>query len=145
MSLLRSILLNGAFLIGCCVQPVMADELHTPGEGTAERKAILQALHEEYTTGSGSQAEFQVNYLKVHNGWAWINVVPLDKSGEVEGEDWPSLLQKEKGKWVIIDLIVIAQDVDDPIGPMDPSADFLKEIQKRYPGVPGDIFPTKRD
>jgi hypothetical protein len=118
-----------------------ADSVHTPASGSAEREGILAALHAEYTTGSGSSAKFKVNYCKVHNGWAWINVVPLNPAGEIEGEEWPSLLQEKDGKWLIIDLIKIASNLDDPVGPMDPSPKFLREVQKRYPGVPSDIFP----
>jgi hypothetical protein len=120
------------------------DKLHTPSAGSAERNGILAALHAEYTTGSGSAVKFQVKHFKVHDGWAWINVVPLDPKGEVEGEEWPSLLHETDGKWTIIDLIAIASD-DDPVGPMDPSPKFLKEVQKRYPGVPSDIFPKKSE
>ena len=126
------------------LQGALADEVHTPAEGTAERKGILAALHKEYTTGSGSAAKFKVNYLKVHDGWAWINVLPLDPKGKVEGEEWPSLLQNTKGQWKIIDLMAIAQELDDPVGPMEPSAKFLREVQKRYPGVPADIFPPAK-
>lgn len=119
------------------------DGVHTPPVGSAERDGVLAALHAEYTTGSGSAVKFKVNYFKVHNGWAWINVTPLDPIGKIEGEDWPSLLQEKDGKWKIIDLIKIAEDMDDPVGPMDPSPKFLREVQKRYPGVPSDILPTK--
>ena len=53
-------------------------------------------------------------------------------------------LQNTKGQWKIIDLMAIAQDLDDPVGPMEPNAKFLREVQKRYPGVPADIFsPAK--
>jgi hypothetical protein len=54
-------------------------------------------------------------------------------------------LRTNKDQWKIIDLIAIAQALDDPVGPMEPSAKFLREVQKRYPGVPADIFPTKSD
>ena len=136
----KFLLLSSALAL---VHSVRADEIHTPGEGTAERKAILAALHKEYNTGSGSAVKFKVNYLKVHDGWAWIKVVPLDPKGKVEGEEWPSLLRNTKGQWKIIDLIAIAQALNDPIGPMEPSAAFLREVQKRYPGVPSDIFPKR--
>ncbi|HEY6069999.1 MAG TPA: hypothetical protein VIU85_01405 [Chthoniobacterales bacterium] len=121
------------------------ERAHTPAVGSAERDGIMAALHAEYTTGSGSAVKFQVKHFKVHNGWAWINVLPLNPKGEIEGEEWPSLLQEKDGKWKIIDLIKIAEDLDDPVGPMDPSAKFLAEVQKRYPGVPADIFPKKSD
>src|SRR4029077_2527032 len=79
--------------------------------------------------------------VKVHDGWAWINVVPLNPKGEVEGEEWPSLLQEKDGKWIIIDLIAIAEELDDPVGPMEPNAKFLAAVKKHYPDVPSDIFP----
>ena len=118
--------------------------VHTPKASSGERNGILAALHKEYTTGSGSAVKFQVNYLKVHGDWAWISVVPLDKNGEPEGDEWPSLLHNQGDRWTIIDMIAIARDLDDPVGPMEPSAKFLREIRKRYPGVPQDIFPKAK-
>ena len=115
--------------------------VHTPPIGSAERDGIMKALHAEYTTGSGSAVKFQVKYFKVHNGWAWINVVPLNPKGEVEGEEWPSLLEDKDGMWTIIDLVKIAADLDDPVGPLDPSARFLAAVKEKYPEVPSDIFP----
>ena len=118
-----------------------ADRVHTPEVGSAERAGILEALHAAYTTGSGKNVKFLVHHFKVHHGWAWINVVPLDKSGTPEGEEWPSLLRQANGKWVIIDLIAIAEKLDDPVGPAEPSAKFIKAVQTKYPGVPEDVFP----
>jgi hypothetical protein len=118
------------------------DELHSPAAGSPERKAILDVLHAEYTTGSGSKVKFLVKHLKVHNGWAWINVVPLDPSGKPEGEEWPSLLQLKGSEWQIIDLVAIAAAIDDPVGPAEPSAKFIRALQKKYPGVPRDIIPN---
>lgn len=122
-------------------EPAVAGQVHTPEKGSAERKDILDALHKVYTTGSGSAARFVVHHFKVQNGWAWINVVPLDKNETPEGDEWPSLLRQENGRWVIIDLIAIANAIDDPVGPADPSAKFVRAVQKKYPGVPGEIFP----
>lgn len=121
--------------------PALPDELHTPAAGSAERKAIMDALHEEYTTGSGPSVKFLVKQLKVHDGWAWIRVVPLDKSGTPEGEEWPSLLRQSKGQWTIIDLIAIANSIDDPVGPAEPSPGFIKAVRKKYPSLPSDVFP----
>lgn len=117
------------------------DRPYTPGEGSAERNAILKRLHEEYTTGSGAAVKFKVNYLKVQSGWAWINVTPLDPSGEQEGEEWPSLLQKKDGEWELIDMVAIAEQLDDPVGPTEPSAEFRRELMRRYPTLPAAIIP----
>ena len=121
------------------------DGVHTPAAGSAERDGIMKALHAEYTTGSGSAVKFQVKYFKVHNGWAWINVVPLNPKGEIEGEEWPSLLEQKDGNWTIVDLIKIAEELDDPGGPNDPSAKFLAAVKRKYPEVPSDIFPHKAE
>lgn len=144
MKNLFSLLIAGfAFSSAAMVATVHADDegVHTPKPGSPERDGILEALHAEYTTGSGSAVKFQVNQLNVHDGWAWANVTPLDPKGEPEGDPWPSLLRSRNGHWSIIDLIEIAEDLDDPVGPAEPSAKFLREIRKRYPGVPDDIFP----
>ncbi len=117
------------------------DGVHAPPVGSAERDGIMKALHAEYTTGSGSSVKFQVKYFKVRDGWAWINVVPLNPKGVVEGEEWPSLLQEKDGKWAIIDMIKIAEELDDPVGPLEPNAKFLAAIRKHYPDVPPDILP----
>jgi hypothetical protein len=64
------------------------DQLRTPAKDSAERKAIVDAVHEAYKEGADQPAKFLVNYLKVHNGWAWINVTPLDdrrKAGSRSG------------------------------------------------------------
>src|SRR5262249_44335542 len=105
-------------------QEIVADKIHTPGVGTAEPTAILDVLHREYTTGSGSKVKFKVNYLKVHNGWAWIKVVPLNPSGEPEGDEWPSLLHNENGTWSLIDLIAVAQNLNESDGPQSPTKRF---------------------
>ena len=86
--------------------------------------------------------KFLVKHFKAHQGWAWINVVPLDKSGRPEGEEWPSLLRLTNGQWKIIDLVALAQPFEESEGPRSPSARFLRAIQKKYPGLPADIFPA---
>ena len=81
------------------------DQLRTPEQGSAERKAILDAVHEAYKEGADQPAQFLVNYLKVHHGWAWINVTPLDAKGKQVADPAPLLFHNEDGKWVSKDLI----------------------------------------
>ena len=142
--LLSSALLIFSFTPQSRVQAQVTDELHTPAKGSPERNAILEVLREEYKSGQGIHVIFQVSHLKVHNGWAWITVTPLDDSGKPVGELWPSLLHSEDGKWVTRDLIAIAEALNDPVGPMEPSRKYLEAVQKKYPGVPADIFPKAR-
>jgi hypothetical protein len=137
--------LIGALLILTCGADGLADELHTPGSGDPQRTAILDTLHQAYTTGSGPKVKFLVKYLKVHNGWAWIKVVPLDPAGAAEGDEWPSLLHSQSGKWVAIDLIAVAQNFDEADGPADPSSRYVKALQQKYPTLPADIIPAKQN
>lgn len=128
----------------CRVSAQDPSALHTPAKGSAERKAIMDALRDVYFQGSGQRVVFEVNHLKVHRGWAWADVTPLDGKGRAVGEGGPNLLHYEKGAWVIADLTGVEDDPDDPLGPMDPTPRYIKNLQKRYPGVPSDIFPAKR-
>jgi hypothetical protein len=65
----KSFALSSALAV---VLSVRADEMHTPGKGTAEPKGILAPLHKKYTTGSLSEAKSKLNYLKLRDGWAWV-------------------------------------------------------------------------
>ena len=142
------ILLCSAVLIFSFTQHVLGrtqanDELHTPAKDTLERKAILDAVREEYKEGADHPAKFLVNYLKVHNGWAWINVTPLDESGKPVGDPAPLLFYNDNGKWTAKDLNDVPTDDEDHEGPHDPSPKYIKALQKKYPGVPADIIPKK--
>jgi hypothetical protein len=142
-TLLGSALLSLFFAQQAVALPQAGGKLHTPPKGSAERKAILDVLREEYRQGQGIQVQFLVNHLKVKDGWAWANVTPLDGDGKPVGEGWPSLLHYEEGKWVTKDLITVAETLDDPVGPMDPSPEYIKGVQKKYPGVPAEIIPKR--
>ena len=113
----------------------VADKVHTPAQGSTERQAIMDALR-------GSQdVVFKVHFLKVHNGWAWIDVTPLDKQGRAVAEGGPNLLHFENGKWKVEDLSKVPEDPKDPLGAEDASPTFVRNVQKAFPGVPADIFP----
>jgi len=108
---------------------------YSPAKGSAERQAILDALRGD------QQITFQVHYLKVHRGWAWIDTTPLDKQGKAVAEGGPNLLHLEYGKWKVLDLSRVPEDPSDPLGPEDASPGFIKNLLKTFPGVPRDIFP----
>ena len=111
------------------------DEVHTPEKGSEERQGIMDALR------GNQQVVFQVNYLKVHNGWAWVDTTPLDKNGKATAEGGPNLLHLENGKWKVMDLGKVPDDPNDPLGPEDASPTYVKNVMKTFPGVPKDIFP----
>ena len=113
----------------------ISDEVHTPEKGSEERQAIMDALR-------GNQpVVFQVNFLKVHNGWAWADTTPLDKQGHPTAEGGPNLLHFQNGRWKVMDLSKVPEDPNDPLGSMDASPGYVKNVIKTFPGVPRDIFP----
>ncbi len=114
------------------------DALHTPKTDSAERQAILDGLR------GGANVKYRVNYLKVHNGWAWIDATPLDKRGRATAEGGPSLLKLEGNNWTLLDLSIVPEDPNDPMGAEDVSKVYLAHLQKTFPGVPLDICPKPR-
>ena len=120
------------------------DLAHTPAKGSPERQAIMDALRKNFKADTGAQVIFQVHYLKVHNGWAWVDVTPLDDKGKAVAEGGPSLLHYEQAKWTVIDLSTVPEDPDDPLGDQDASPGFIKNLRQKYPAVPTDIFPKHR-
>jgi hypothetical protein len=111
-------------------QAQTTDQLRTPAKGSPERKAILDAVREEYKEGEDRPAEFQVNYLKVHQGWAWIDVTPLNESGKPVADPAPLLFYNDNGKWMAKDLNDVPTVGDDDPGPHDPSPKYIKALQK---------------
>jgi hypothetical protein len=138
--LMMATVLVFSFAFNILAQSESGDALHTPPKGSPERKAILDPMRQEFKEGQGVNVQFQVHHLKVHNGWAWASVTPLDENGKVIGELWPALLHNEGGKWVTKEIMGVAPD-DDPVGPMDPSPKYVKALLKKFPDVPADIIP----
>ena len=111
---------------------------HSPAKGTAERQAILDGLRGD------QQVQFQVHFIKVHNGWCWVDTTPLGKDGRPTAEGGPNLLHLEDGKWKVKDLSTVPDDPKDPLGAEDASPTFVRNVMKTFPGVPRDIFPKPK-
>ena len=105
-------------------------------KGSPERQAILDALR-----GDSRDVLYQVHYVKVHNGWCWIDTTPQDKQGHATAEGGPNLLHFEGGTWKVMDLSKVTADPKDPLGDMDASPGYIKNLLKVFPGAPRDIFP----
>jgi hypothetical protein len=105
----------------------------------------MDALREDQKASfEGKQVVYRVHRLKVHNGWAWVDVTPLDQKGHALAEGGPNLLHLEAGSWKVKDLSKVEEDPDDPMGAEDASPGFIKNLRKVYPEVPTDIFPGFR-
>ncbi len=114
-----------------------AAKAHTPPTGSPERKEVMDGLRGD------QKVVFKVHYLMVHGDWAFADVTPLDDKGKPVAEGGASLMHKANGAWKVVDLSVLPEDPDNPMGIDDPTPKFVKAVQKAFPGVPSDIFPPR--
>ena len=74
-----------------------------------------------------------VPYLKVHNGWAWIQVNPQSADGRQHYESQSGLLQQTANKWTLLEWMPAEEGTDYP--------KYFKKLKAKYPSAPSDIFP----
>jgi len=140
---------NTAFGNSTSADAQPSDLVHTPPKGSAERQAIMDALRDEYNDRSSpvyqahrGEITFVVNFLKVHNGWAWTYAEPHSSdSRDSFGENSGFLLHLENGKWKSMALPQMVDDPDDPENLDYPGPKDVKKIKQKYPSIPSDIFP----
>lgn len=100
---------------------------YTPAPGTAERKALMDALRVPVERKVNKKVVFKVDHLKVKDGWAFMRGVPQQPGGrkmdysnspyqeEINDglfDDWIcALLHKEGTKWRVVIYIIGATDV----------------------------------
>jgi hypothetical protein len=75
---------------------------HTPAAGSAERKAILDALRVPVQREAGQKIVFYNVTIRVENGWAWVLAVSKDKTGKkmpLGDTMTQGLMHKVKGRW----------------------------------------------
>jgi hypothetical protein len=109
----------------------------TPPTGSAERKVILDTLREEIQKLHGIDAIFVVRYLKMLNGWVWIETLPKSPDGTSQYEDISALLQKKGTKWTVAEIACSEEDNEECLG----SPDYFKGLKKRFPAMPPEILP----
>lgn len=111
----------------------------TPPPGSAERKLILDALRAEIEKYHHINAVFVVKYLKVQNGWAWIETLPKSPDGMNQYEDVSALLQKSGAKWKVAEIACAEEDNEECLG----SPGYFKLLKKRFPRMPAAILPEQ--
>lgn len=119
------ILVAIGFLLGYV--PAKAESVYTPKPGTAERKAIMDALRAPVMQDLGQRVVFVVEDLKVKDGWAFLfgtprqpNLKAVDYRKTRYAEDVKegmfddnisALLHRESGAWKVKAFIIGATDV----------------------------------
>jgi uncharacterized protein YceK len=106
---------------------------HTPPDGSAERNAILAASQHALARQGRKNLVLIVPYLKVHNGWAWIQVNPQSADGKQHYESQSGLLQQQTNKWKLLEWMPAEEGTD--------YKKYFKNLNAKYPSAPADIFP----
>ncbi|PYJ24034.1 MAG: hypothetical protein DME99_00860 [Verrucomicrobia bacterium] len=123
-SLVTTVLLSGCASVNTA---------HTPPDGSAERNAILQATQRALARQGRKNLVLVVPYLKVHNGWAWIQVNPQSANGTQHYEPQSGLLQEKTNKWTLLEWMPAEEGTD--------YKKYFKNLKAKYPSAPPDIFP----
>lgn len=109
--------------------------LHTPPDGSMERKSIEAALRAYLKRKDNFEnAVFDVESLKSHNGWAYIVTDASTADGEEYGMVEAIFLQ-QGSDWAIKEMF------DAPGGGVKEERDARQSFRARYPDAPDDIFP----
>jgi len=122
-----------------------SDALREPERGSAERKAIMDALRAGRFAKEANNVIFQVNYLKVHNGWAWASVTPQDHNGIRVAARCSALLHFEDGMWKAVEPGKLPIDTAKMNGEKSVDRAFVKSLLEVLPAVPVDIFPKQME
>jgi hypothetical protein len=140
---MRSRVLAISLLLSLSLGTARADDAHEPAKGGVERKVIMDAIR---ASGFSREKEvvFQVLYLRVHDGWAWADVTPLDKRGKPLAEGGTVLLHRTSARWQVVNIDNVPEDPKDPEGRIEASPGYVKNLRKLHPEVPLDIFPSRR-
>jgi len=128
----------------------LADKLHTPLDGSAEREAVLDGLRRHWQASSNpddgktyrGKITFHVGYLKVHHGWAWVNA---DPRSSIPKERFPEnsgfLLHLNSGRWQVMKMPPMDDNGD---GAFNPTPADLARIRKMYPSMAADVIPVEK-
>ena len=125
-----TVLLVASLVLASCAS---VNTAHTPPDGSAERNAILQAVHQALARQGRKNVVLDVPYLKVHNGWAWIQVNPKSPNGSQHYESQSGLLQQAANKWTLLEWMPAEEGTD--------YAKYFQKLKAKYPSAPPDIFP----
>ncbi|MCI0490013.1 MAG: hypothetical protein L0229_25760 [Blastocatellia bacterium] len=114
-------------VLSLCVSAFAQGRAYTPKPGTAERKAIMDALRAPVEKELKKRVVFKANHLKVQDGWAFLGGVPQQPGGKAmdyRGTPYQeairsgafddnifALLRIEGGKWKVVTYVIGATDV----------------------------------
>jgi hypothetical protein len=125
-----TVLLVASLVLASCAS---VNTAHTPPDGSAEKNAILQAVQHALARQGRKNVVLVVPYLKVQNGWAWIQVNPQSVDGRQHYESQSGLLQQTVNKWTLLEWMPSEEGTN--------YAQYFQKLKAKYPSAPPDIFP----
>jgi hypothetical protein len=127
----KLLFLLSVIILGLSVQGALAQaDPYTPERGSAERKAILDAMRKNR---GDNDIVYTPKVFLVQNGYAWV--VASAAGGSNQYEDEIVLIRKVSGKW----RFAAAPCVEEACT----MSKEIKKIQKKYPKAPKAIFKVE--
>jgi hypothetical protein len=117
---MRHIVLAIAAIALSASAAMAAAEFTSPGAGSPQRKAVLDALRPAVEHQlSVHPVEFVVEEIRVGQGWAFVRVTPRRKGGgeirnpepEADGVHTEAVLHQVNGRWTVTDFGIGSTDV----------------------------------
>jgi hypothetical protein len=118
-----------------------ADSAYTPARGSAERKAIMDALRAHRRQFDSQPVIFVAGYLRVQRGWAWISVRPQSPDGRSRFEDESALLRRSGGRWRVVEAMTAAGEREGT--PLEDDCAWFQQLRRRFPAAPRAILPAE--
>ncbi len=114
---------------------------YTPPPGSAERKAILDALRGMLRRLEINDVVFVVRLLRVSKGWAWVEAQPRSPDGKERFEEVNCLLQRHEERWKVLECRPCCGECEeDPDCPDDTR--YFRKLRSSHPQAPPEIFPV---
>ena len=113
----RSLIVNAALALAGVAQ---AQSMHTPAPGSAERRAILDAMRPAVEADLGAPVEFVVEEMRVSGTWAFVHAEPQRPGGGAipaphndfqDGNTTYAVLRRQSGRWRPLMVAVGPSDV----------------------------------
>jgi hypothetical protein len=118
-----------------------ADSAYTPARGSAERKAIMDAMRAHRRQFDPQPVIFVAGYLRVQRGWAWISVRPQSPDGRSRFEDESALLRRSGGRWRVVEAMTAAGEREGT--PLEDDCAWFQQLRRRFPAAPRAILPAE--
>lgn len=118
-----------------------ADSAYTPARGSAERKAIMDAMRAHRRRFDPRPVTFVVSHLRVQRGWAWLAVQPQSPDGRSRYEGEEALLRRRNGRWTVAEVMPAVGEREGTA--LEEDCAWFQDLRRRFPSLPVAILPAE--